>query len=160
MKRWLTWIVLPLILAGCASEETLETVSDEHLLPVMAQPGQVRVDLPEDAVAPVLEQEGEQLYLCDGYDILIEVRPAGDLQETVRKLSGHSRESLDVIQTQWDHVGRYEFVWACAGEEGDRLGRAVILDDGAYHYCMSVLRDAGGTEQILWDQVFSSFSLA
>ena len=65
------------------------------------------------------------------------------------------------MQTQRDGVDRYEFVWVSAGEKGERLGRAVILDDGNYHYCMSVLRDADSTEktQIVWRDVFASFTL-
>ena len=160
MKKWLLWLLPVLCLTGCAAEETFETVSDEQALSVMASPRQIRVDLPDNAVAPVLEGQGEQLYLCDGYDILIEVVPAGDLPETIRKVSGYEKDALTVMETRWDDVTRYEFVWASAGENGDRLGRAVLLDDGNYHYCMSVLRDAdAGKDQILWDEVFSSFGL-
>lgn len=160
MKKWMVVLMMSLLLAGCGAEETFETVSDEQVLSVMAHPRQILVDLPEEAVAPVLESEGEQIYLCDGYDILIEVRSSGDLTRTLRDMSGYAKEDLTVMQTQWDDVSRYEFVWAAAGEEGDRLGRGVVLDDGDYHYCMSVLRDADmGNSQILWDQVFSSFDL-
>ena len=60
-----------------------------------------------------------------------------------------------------DDADRYEFVWVSAGEKGDRLGRGVVLDDGSYHYCMSVLRDADNPKksQVVWSDVFSSFSL-
>ena len=46
-------------------------------------------------------------------------------------------------------------------EKGDMLGRGVILDDGSYHYCMSVLRSADGTKKsrIVWSDVFGSFGL-
>lgn len=160
MKKWMLWMVLPLFITGCGTSETFETVADEQVLTVMASPRQIVVDLPEDAVAPVLESQGEQLYLCEDYDILIQVQPAGDLNRTVRRVSGYEKKDLTVMETQWDAVSRYEFVWAAAGEEGDRLGRAVVLDDGDYHYCMSILRNAaGGDSQIQWDQVFSSFGL-
>lgn len=160
MKKWMLWMILPLLLTGCKAEETFETIADEQVLSVMATPKQIVVDLPEGAVAPVLETEGEQIYLCDGYDILIEVRPSGNLTGTVRDLSGYEKEDLTVMETQWQEVSRYEFVWASAGENGDRLGRAVILDDGQYHYCMSVIRDAQGEDsQIVWNQVFSSFDV-
>ena len=64
-------------------------------------------------------------------------------------------------ETAQDGAKRYDFVWASAGENGDQLGRAVILDDGNYHYCLSVLRDADTTEksQIVWRDVFDSFKL-
>ena len=159
MRKWILWALLPVLLCGCGREETFEIVSDEAVVPVMASPRQIAVDLPEDAVSPVLDQEGEQIYLCDGYDIFIEICTAGDVGTTVRSLSGCEKEDLTVMETQWDNVTRYEFVWAAAGEQGDRLGRAVILDDGNYHYCMSILRDAEGSSQIVWDQVFTSFDL-
>ena len=51
------WILLALasLLCGCTSEETLETISDDIVQPVMAQPGEISVRLPDNAVAPVLE---------------------------------------------------------------------------------------------------------
>ena len=39
------------------------------------------------------------------------------------------------------------------------LGRGAILDDGNYHYCMSLLRPAEKVSQVLWNPVFASFSL-
>lgn len=162
MRKRTILLMLTLLLCGCAAEETFETVADDLVLPVMASPREITVRLPENAVAPVLEQEGEQLYLCDGYEILVETKPAGDLGATVRGISGYEKEALTVLETQWQDVTRYEFVWAAAGEDGDRLGRAVVLDDGMYHYCLSVLRDASTSEntQIVWSDVFSSFALA
>ncbi len=159
LKNLMILLCAALLFTGCGAQETFETVADELYLPAMATPGEIAVDLPQDAVAPVSNQEGEQLYLCRDYEILIETRSAGDVNSTIRALSGYGREDLTVMETQWLDVTRYEFVWACAGEEGDRLGRGVILDDGNYHYCMSVLRDAQGADQIVWDRVFSSFQL-
>ena len=47
-----------------------------------------------------------------------------------------------------------------AGEQGERLGRGVILDDGDYHYCLTVLQDADVTDcQIVWSEVFRTFDL-
>lgn len=160
MKKWVICMLLPLLLTGCGAEETFETIADEAVLPVMAQPRQIAVQLPEDAAAPVLESEGEQVYVCEDYEIIIETLSAGDLSGTIRALSGYAKEDLTVMETQWQEISRYEFVWAAAGEKGDRLGRGVILDDGQYHYCMTLLRDADTKDrQIVWDQVFSSFDL-
>ena len=149
------------LLCGCGAEETLETISDEVIAPVMAQPRQITVQLPEDAVAPVMESDSEQVYLCDGYEIVMETLSSGDLNATIQALSGYMKDQITVMETRTDGVKRYEFVWAAAGELGDRLGRAVVLDDGSYHYCMSVLRDAetGERSQIVWNDVFSSFVL-
>ncbi len=158
------WVLLPLVilLGGCGTEETFETIADDLAQPVMAQRRAIAVELPEDAVAPVLESGQEQVYLCADYEIMMETLSAGDVGATVRHISGYDRENLTVLKTRQDDAVRYDFVWVSAGEEGDRLGRAVILDDGQYHYCMSVLRNAEPetSSQIVWSQVFSSFRLA
>lgn len=158
VKRWGCICLFVILLSGCKAEETLETVSDEWIVPVMAQPREVSVRLPEDLVLPVLEQEGRQLYMGPNYEIMLETMAAGDLQATIRNLSGYEQEQLTILETDQGEWNRYEFVWTAAGEQGHRLGRAVILDDGDYHYCMSVLRD---TEEslIVWQDVFQSFSL-
>lgn len=161
MKKVLCVLIFSLVLCGCGAQETYETIADIQVVPAMATPREISVRLPEDAVAPVLDGEGEQVYLCDDYEILVEILPSGDLRETIKVLSGYDREDLTVMETFLNGVSRYDFVWACAGEEEDRIGRAVILEDGDYHYCLTVLRDASTTEgsQIVWEDVFSSFAL-
>lgn len=156
--KWLL-MVMAILLCGCGARETFETVSDEPVQVVMAQPREISVRLPDNAVAPVLEADGQQVYMSENYEIVIETLAAGDLDATIRSISGFSREQLTVMETQWDDVSRYEFVWAAAGEQGDRLGRAVVLDDGKHHYCMTVVRDAQTVSQIVWSDVFSSFTL-
>ena len=163
MKKIAMVLLLPLLLSGCGARETLETVADDiPLQPVLAQPAEISVRLPDNAVSPVLESDSEQVYLCEDYEISIETRSSGDLAGTITALTGFDPEQLTVMHTETDGVDRYEFVWASAGEKGDRLGRAVVLDDGYYHYCMSVLRDAENPKksQVVWSDVFSSFSLA
>ena len=156
--KWL-WIAMAVLLAGCGARETFETVADEPVQQVMARPREIDVRLPDNALAPVPEAEGAQVYMSEDYELVIETLAAGDLDATVRSLCGFGKEELTVMETQWDDVTRYEFVWAAAGERGDRLGRAVILDDGDHHYCMSVLRDAQAVSQVVWRDVFASFSL-
>lgn len=158
MKKWIWICLLPVFLMGCRAEETLETVSDEWVVPVMAQPREISVRLPEDTVLPVLEQEGRRLYMAQGYEIILETLASGDVDATVRTLCGYGKDQLTVLETRQEDADRYEFVWTTAGEQGDRLGRAVILDDGNYHYCLSVLRDAGDT-LVVWRDVFGSFAL-
>jgi hypothetical protein len=158
MKRWV-WILLSaVLLCGCGAEETLETVADEWMIPVMAQPREISVRLPDDMVLPVLEQDSRRLYMAQGYEVMLDVLDAGDLSATVRSISGYEKENLTVIETRQDGMDRYDFVWSAAGETGDRLGRGVILDDGNYHYCLSVLRDQGDFP-VVWRDLFSSFAL-
>ena len=155
------WSILPLVLmlSGCGSEETLETIADEWAQPVMASPGIVSVQLPEDARTPVMENDTQQVNMGENYEIILETCSSGDLNATIKQISGQEKAGLTIMQTSLDGVERYEFVWAAAGETGDRLGRAVILDDGQYHYCLSSLRDAEGESQIVWNEVFRSFCL-
>lgn len=162
MKKLAVMMLCVLLLCGCGARETFETIADEMVFAERVQPRQISVDLPDNAIAPVLGGEGAQLYLSEGYEILLETVASGDLGATVRSISGYEKEKLTILETLQEDTARYEFVWASAGETGDRLGRAVILDDGSYHYCMSVLRDAdkGEKSQIVWDEVFGSFRLA
>ena len=154
-------LLLVFLLAGCGSQETFETVADEIVSPVMAQPREITVRLPDNTLAPVLESESRQIYMSDTYEIVLEQREGGDLDGTIRNLSGYGKDALTVLQTEQEGLKRYETVWVSTGERGDRLGRAVILDDGQYHYCLSVLRDASTADQsqVVWKDVFSSFTL-
>ena len=161
MRKYL-WILLPvLLLCGCTAEETMETISDEILLPVMAQPRDISVELPGESALPVIENNAGRVYLCDEYEIVLQTVDAGDLNHTMQTLSGMTRDQLTVMETAQNDVTRYEFVWTCAGERGEQLGRGIVLDDGNYHYCLSVLRNAEKADksQINWNQVFQSFQL-
>lgn len=163
MKKWLPMLLLlALLLAGCAAEETLETVADELDIPVMAVPRDVSVSLPGETDLGAVEGSTGRIYLANDYYVTIETLDAGDLDKTIREMSGFHREDLTVLETKEDDVKRYEFVWVSAGEKGEQLGHGIILDDGNYHYCMTVLRDADqdtGT-QVVWDEIYQSFSLA
>ena len=160
MKKWIL-ILLMILLTGCGAEETFETVADELVLPVMAQTRFVCVDLPGETALPVIENDHGRIYVCNDYEIVLQTVESGDLESTIQAVSGLSQDDITVMETMADGVARYEFVWAAAGEGGDRSGRAAILDDGNYHYCLSVLCCTGNEKsQINWDQVFSSFQLA
>ena len=161
MKKWLIWGILSLFLAGCASEPTLETLGDVFDEPVSAQQREIAVQLPGEASVPAVESDSGRIYTCGDYDLAIQTLTGGDIDATIRSLTGYDRQDLTVMETEQDGLNRYDLVWASAGEQGEKLGRAVILDDGSYHYTMTVLRDADTTEslQVVWSQVFGSFSL-
>ena len=158
MKRWLCCLLPVLLLCGCGAEETLETVADEWMVPAMAQPREVALRLPEDLAMPVLEEDDRKMYLGEDYEIMVETLESGSLDATLRSLTGYPADRLTVIRTSQNDVDRYDFVWTAAGEQGERLGRGAILDDGDYHYCLSVLRD-GDERNVVWQDVFASFSL-
>lgn len=162
MRRWL-WIGLAmLMLCGCGAEETYETVMDVWEEQEPPAPRAISVILPGEAALPAMETDNGRAYISTDYEVYIQTMPGGDLGATMEAMSGFSQEALTVLSTTQADAQRYEFVWASAGEEGDYLGRGVILDDGNYHYTMSVLRNAQAVQNssVVWDQVFSTFKLA
>ena len=162
MKKWWVIALLALLLTGCGSEEVMETVADEWVVPVMAQPLQITVDLPGEAAMPVSESDSGRLYLCQDYEIALQTLSSGDLDATLQSVTGYGKEDLTILETLRSGLPCYEFTWTCAGETGDRIGQGILMDDGNYHYVMTALWDADKTEsmQVVWSEVFSSFGLA
>ncbi len=155
-------VILSLLLAGCGTEETFETVADEQAEQVIAQQRQIYVELPGEAASPAVESDSGRLYLCGDYEISIQILEGGDRAATVRTISGYDQEQLTMMERQREDGVSWEFVWASAGETGDMVGRAMVLDDGSYHYCIAVLADAetARQNQAVWDRMFESFRLA
>lgn len=160
-KIWLCFLAV-LLLAGCKAQETFETVNDVYAQPQADEPQKVVLALPEDVAVPAMESDGAgKLYLCDGYTVTVQTMESGDLNRTLKDTTGFSRDVLDVIETTWGALQRYECVWTAAGEAGDQVGRAVILDDGDYHYAVSVMADAATAGELssAWNEIFRSVSL-
>lgn len=161
MRKW--WIILPLLvlLAGCGAEETFETIADEQVAPVIAQQKQVYVELPGTAASPAVESDSGRLYHCGEYDISVQILDGGDLNGTLQTITGYSLEDLTVMETVRESWDCYEFVFASAGETGDQVGHGMILDDGSYHYCLTVMGSSEVAEQnqVFWEQMFASFRL-
>lgn len=161
MKKCFFFLLISVFLAGCGAEETFETVADEWVQSAAAPMRQILVTLPEEAAVPVSESENGKLYQCDGYEIAVQTLEAGDLNASILAVTGHSRESLTVMETELDDTRRYDLVWACLGEEGEQVGRACILDDGSYHYVLSVLAEADRAAELeaVISELFRSYSL-
>lgn len=161
MKKFGIVLLALLLLNGCAAEETFETIGDELVQSAGTPARQVNLTLPEEAAVPVSESEAGQLYLGDGYEILVQTLSSGDIDATIRSVTGFGREEITLMQTGVGAVKRYELVWSCMGETGDRVGRAAILDDGSYHYVLSFLTDADRVRELeaLCTGLFESYSL-
>ena len=162
MKKVGMMLALVLLLTGCGTAETFETVADEMVQSVMAEPAQVHVTLPEEAVLPAMEVEGGSLYLCKDYDIAIQTLESGDLDATIRSVSGYSREDLTVMETSQGENVCYEFVWTAVGDDGEQVCRGMILDDGSYHYVLTAMADAEVAAEYreIWNGIFDSFYLS
>lgn len=161
MKKILLLLLLSLLLAGCGTQ-TFETMGDiSHVSATEPAPRKMTLSLPEDA--SVLTAFGEDtLYTCDDYTITLQVLQAGDLSATVSGLCGYEATDLTVMETVCGDHTRYEWVWTAAGEGGDMVCRAAVIDDGNYHYSLCVMADAetAGSLTDDWNALFASFCLA
>ena len=149
------------LLTGCASD-VFETVGDSVDVEVMAEPATLLMELPHSAASPVMEGASGTLYFCDGYEIMVETLTSGNLDATIRTLTGFSKEDVQLVETKRSGVACYEAVWSAAGEAGDQVGRVMVLDDGMYHYCISFLTAADDAADCAaeWRSVLDSVGLA
>ena len=162
MKKLWAVLILAALLTGCGTKQTFETVSDLVDVPAMAQMQQLTLDFPDEAAVPSMENpDVGKLYLCDGYTLAVQTMDAGDLDRTLRQLTGYGKSQLTLMKTKQDGSDRYECVWSAAGENGDQIGRAVVLDDGSYHYSVSVMASADDAGELTdtWQKIFDSVKL-
>lgn len=162
MRRFLLVFLLAALLAGCGSTADYEGVSDVYAEQPLPSAAQLLVSLPPDA--SVLTVEDEQtggIWLCDGYSVAVQTLNAGDLDATLREVTGYGRAQLSLMELESDGLKRYECAWVCAGEGGDQVARTVILDDGSYHYCLTLLTNAELAGQLaeVWQQITGSVTL-
>ncbi len=161
MKKVILVMLLCLGLAGCGTPADLETVSDIYL-PVTAVAGTVQVALPDEAAMTVMGQgDGNRMYFCDGYTLSIHILASGDLAGTLQEMTGFHPDRLTVMKTREYGFRCCECVWTSAGEGGDQVGRLMLLDDGNFHYVVSVMAPAeqAGALADTWDKVFASVTL-
>ena len=161
MKKWVVFLALAAMLCGCARQETFETVGNaceaEGTLPPARS---IKVHIPgRPAVLAMQNDSGEELYLCDTFTVTVQTLPGGSLDRTLRTVTGFDAETLSTVQTAQDSLTRYDFVWSCAGENGEQLCRGAVLDDGSYHYVLTALADADAADTLSedWAELFGSF---
>lgn len=162
MKKLWIFMTIAVLLVGCGAEETFETVADELILQVSAQPREVLLTLPEETLLPAMETDGRTLYLCDGYDVAVQVFAGGDLEATVQNICGFGCKELTIMETMAEEYTCYEFVWTAATDLGEQVGRAMILDDGSYHYAVTAAAPAqkASEYQEMWNGMFETVSLS
>ena len=162
MKKWWVLLCLLVFLPGCAVAGSVETVDDDWLTPVDAPLGQILLELPASATmeASVGDEIG-RLYLCDGYDLTVQTMDRGNLDRTCRSLCGLESERVTMLQMNDANGKRWEWAWTCVGEDGDWVGRAAVIDDGNYHYCVTVMAPAGAAAGLEdeWTALFDSFAV-
>lgn len=160
MKKIMVIILCAAMLCGCSAAETFETVADEYVQSVMQPQYSFSVSV-EDGATVVTGAAGT-IYLCDGYEVTVQVLSSGNLDATLQTLTGFKKDGLALIETSDSGMSRFECVWTAAGESGDIVGRAVIFDDGTHHYCVSVIGDAEDAQALLpaWNAIVDSVVFA
>ena len=162
MKKCCLCLFLVLLLTGCGSVETFETVNDVWDRPAMAPVGELVLTLPESAASQAVQSgDGGKLYFCDDYVLTVQTLDGGDMDQTTKTLCGYESSALNILETSLGVNKRREWVWMSAGEGGDTIGRAAVIDDGHYHYCVTVMAGAqeAGELEAEWNALFSSLRL-
>lgn len=160
MRKFVFLLVLMLCLAGCADAPVMETVADGIVQPVAAEPKEMFVWLPEVAAAQTMAdgQTGE-CYTWGDCEVRIQTLTGGDIRATLRSLTGLDPEKLTVMEYERDGLQLYQTVWSMTGEEGVSLGRCMVADDGAYHYCISLLSPENADVGETYAQICASMTI-
>lgn len=158
MKRMILLVICVLLLSGCSTEQTMETLSDDLSVSAAAEASKIFISVDEENAAVFYDGNGGELYLCEGYTVAVQTLVGGDVARSVELLTGFSKEDLTVMQTLRDGLTAYEYVWCAAGEREDQICRGMLIDDGTYHYAVTVMADytLAGQMQDTWQTVFDS----
>lgn len=161
MKKLCLALVIVLMLSGCNAPESFETISDSYIEPQLPTAQPTSLLLAEETINIPQEAGSDRIYLCDDFCAMVETFSSGDLDATIRSITGYPKDKLTVMQRQTGGIDRYECVWVSAGEGGDQVGRMLLLDDGNYHYALSVMADAEKAGELpqTWQLIFDSFQL-
>ena len=162
MRKLFAIGLLALLLQGCASQEVFETVEDEYQPVLLPAASQISLHLPDEQAQMAMENEdGQVIYLYEDYCVAIQTMYAGSLDRTLKDVTGFGAEDLTVMQTLTDGCQRYQCVWTSAGENGEQVGRVCILDDGIYHYVVSVIgsEEVAGEMTDVWQDMLDSFDV-
>ena len=153
-------VLTALALAGCSAQEkpvfeTVGGVSAEQ--PELPAAGKIELELPEQAAAQTMDTDEEQIYTWESYELRTMTQPSGDIAATMERLTGMNAESLTVMKQESDGMSIYQTVWSSTTEDGVRCGRAMVADDGSYHYCVSLTNPEDVNARQVYQSVTDSF---
>lgn len=160
--KWVCMILAALLLTGCSEPESFETMSDHYVEETRPQAQETSFWLPQGAALMTSTTEtGAQLYECEGFTAWTQVFASGDLDATLQAVTGQDPERIQRICRKSSQGQRSECAWACAGETGDQVARTLVVDDGYYHYTLTVMAPAQNAADLAltWQDMFQSFRL-
>ena len=139
MKKCWMILCLALLLTGCNAEPTFETLGNVSAEPASSPAQQILLDLPENTQVPALQSDDSgKIYFCDGITVCVDTLAAGDLDRTLKETTGYGKESLQLFQSYVPEGKCYSCAWTSTGEGQMQVCRARIIDDGSFHYVMTV----------------------
>ena len=155
-------------LGGCAGEAPVSWETVEDGIPAMATESKltykITFNLPEDAVQETLGgMDGPAFYTGKNgdYEIIAQRMEADSLETVVKSLTGFRLDQLSPIRQREFDMDRYDFSWATTDEDGERVCRAAVLDDGGIYYAVtfSVEEESAKDCADKMDSVFSTIGL-
>ena len=157
MKILLIFVLLLYSMAGCGTQVVYETIGNscEEPQPV-AQPCELQLRLPEGTVMETMDADGSGYYTLGQWEIWTRVLPGGDLHQTLQTIAPVDPDGLTLIKREINGYECVETTWSAAGEEGESVVRAGVIQDGGYHYCICLCvpqSDAREAEE-LFGQIF------
>ena len=158
MKKLIGLLLVMGLLTGCNSQ-VLETLSDAYAQPQIQPLRTLEVSLPEEAAVMTMTADAyDTIYLCDGYIVTTYIEPGGSLDRTLKTVTGYDSSRLTILETTRDGLACYQCAWSAAGEEDMQVGNGVILDDGTFHYAVSVMADASQAARLdaTWQHILDS----
>lgn len=162
MRVFLVLLICILCLTGCGAVQTFERIEDSAAVPVMAKASQLELTYADLEEALVFDNGNSKLYMCDGYSVILQTLEGGDLGRTVREVTGLDKEKLTLMKTDNNGIITYQCAWSAVGEGTDRICRAAILDDGAFHYAVTVMTNSGNMAAITkaWSPLLETLYLS
>lgn len=137
-------LVVLLGLGGCAGQAPVswETVGDD--IPVLATESkllyQITFNQPGDAVRETIGGiDGPLFYTGEqgDYEIIAQRLEADSIETVVKSITGFRLDQLSPVRQKEFDMVRYDFSWATTDEEGERICRAAVLDDGGVYYAVT-----------------------
>ncbi len=158
MKKLIGLLLVMVLLSGCDGQ-MMETLSDVYDQPQLQPLRTLEVSLPDEAAVMTMSTDTyDTIYLCDGYIVTTYVEPGGSLDRTLKTVTGYDSSRLTILETTRDGLACYQCAWSAAGEEDMQVGKGVILDDGTFHYAVSVMADASQAARLdaTWQHILDS----
>ena len=165
MKRILVWFLAAMMAGLCAcAQPEWETVDGGCVREADGAPSVICIRLPPDAVEEVFSAAGTQHVYTQpggGYEITTEILRASSPDAVIRQLSGFDASALHVYQSGSRSRPVWQFAWYAGSDEGGRMYRCKVVEDGAYCYALtlSVPEASASHYDTMAAELFSSMEL-